>query len=130
MALHESKQLRNTDGQAGGDALDVEQGHVPAAALDVAQVRPMNASPFGEDFLKREEASKRLVEIGPAALKLLEAAATDADPEVAARATVCIQRVEDIQAIPALVEKLGSDEDYRRAAASMELTRIGRPAVS
>src|SRR5204863_163468 len=44
-ALDRAEQVGDGDGQGGGDTLDVDQGQVPGAPLDVGQVRAVDARP-------------------------------------------------------------------------------------
>jgi hypothetical protein len=43
--LDEAEEFGDRQGQGGGEALDVDQGQVARAALDVAEVGPVDAGP-------------------------------------------------------------------------------------
>lgn len=98
------------------------QATKPTAKVDQEQIKKLVQQLGDEDFEKREKASKKLVEIGAAALPELEKAVKSGDAEVVERAKLCAQKIKDIKAIPQLIEDLA---DYNagihdRARASLQ----------
>lgn len=72
------------------------------------------------DFAKREEAGRRLVAAGEAALEVLQQATTSSDPEVRQRAEACIVQIEHNRQIAKLVIQ---SEAIRKAEKSVESGR-------
>src|SRR5438309_4843665 len=74
-SLHEQEQLGELDRQGGGDPLDVQEANIPHPALDVRQISPVYAGPFGELLLSQTKLltpfldgeAESLTNVGPSA---------------------------------------------------------------
>jgi HEAT repeat protein len=93
---------------------------VPVTADDT-RVERLVRQLGSEDFEKRENAAKDLVEVGPQALDALRKATTHQDQEMARLAKECIRSIEYNAKVAALLRKLRSTKPEEREDAQIGL---------
>lgn len=97
----------------------------PTEKLDRKEVQRHIKSLGTEKFAEREEAQRRLVEMGLPVLPVLRGALADFDPEIRTRAKDCITQIERNRDIAALIGQLKSKSAKERLEAVDRLSGLG-----
>lgn len=96
---------------------------------EIATVKELIRLLGSDQFEVREDAQKRLVDIGPAALKDLQDALKDPDSEIQNRASVCISEIKSDMVVTELVVQLQKGPLEMRIEAACLLNNLGPAAA-
>jgi HEAT repeat protein len=89
------------------------------------KAKSLIASLEDEDWTKRREALKELVELGQPAVELLVAALREGSNELRYMAALILGKLRDAAAVPALVESMADEDERVRANAALALGELG-----